>query len=162
MVKYRRLTQKELTELEQDFVKFLSAQSITANDWINIKQKDEPRTHELIDQFSDIVLDKALSNISYLEMLNKKEIKIFKFEERKARLLGLRIGSTDLDIRNEKELKQLFKSAEELKKHQVEVFELEKMYTKTRAEEVFFLVKNGALIADNTLYELIDSLVSKS
>jgi len=161
MVKYRRLTQLELEELEKDFVNFLSAQSITADDWIAIKNKDGIEMNKLIDQFSDIVLEKVLSNISYLEMLSSQEIRIFKTEDSKARLLGIRIVNTELDLRNEDDLAQLFKNTSELIKHKAELFHLEKEYSKAKADEVFFLVKNGAMICDNKLYDVIDSLLKE-
>lgn len=159
MVKYRRLNQEELKELEQDFVHFLSAQSITADDWISIKETDESRMNELIDQFSDIVLEKALSNISYLEMLSEKEMRIFKMDDSKARLVGLKAATSSLDLRREEDLELLFKEIDVMKKQNIELFQLNKEYTKPKADEVFFLIQNGALISDNKLYDILDSLI---
>ena len=44
MLKYRRLSKEELEALEDEFVKFLSAQSISAPDWQNIKSQNPRKT----------------------------------------------------------------------------------------------------------------------
>jgi len=51
-MKYRRLRREELEELEPQFIRFLAAQSIPAQDWSKLKVTDEKRANVLIDQFS--------------------------------------------------------------------------------------------------------------
>ena len=57
MMKYRRLDQNELKTLEKDFIEFLASQSITADEWENMRKEQQLG---LIDIFSDLVFEKVL------------------------------------------------------------------------------------------------------
>ncbi len=60
MAKYRSLSQEELKPLEEDFIKFLAANTVAAEDWDKIKKDDPKKAEGLVEIFSDIVWDKAL------------------------------------------------------------------------------------------------------
>ena len=79
-MKYRRLTNDELTELEKEFVRFLASNHITALDWEKLKGHDPKRVESLIEVFSDIVFEKILQGIEYLEFKTPTDIKTFHCE----------------------------------------------------------------------------------
>ena len=81
MAKYRLLTQEELKPLEEDFVKFLSANTVAADDWDKIKKEDPKKAEGLIEIFSDIVWEKALEKIKCLEARTEKDMKVFSFPD---------------------------------------------------------------------------------
>ena len=159
MIKYRRLDKQELEELKEDFVKFLASQSITAPDWQKMKDIQSTKAEELIDLFSNIVLEKVLTKIEYLELISANEIKAFSLSDENARMVGLSLNKKGVDLRNDDELNILLGDSNKLMSYSPEVFELEKKYTKTRAEETFFLLENGASITDKKLFIFIDSLL---
>ena len=66
-MKYRVLSTKELEPLKDDFIKFLSANTITGEDWTKIKSNKPNQASKLIEIFSDIVWEKSLEKIKYLE-----------------------------------------------------------------------------------------------
>ena len=109
MVKYRRLSNEEIIALKDDFVKFLSAQSISAPDWEKLKQTKIDRVDELIDFFSDIVMEKVLSKIEYLEVLSENEIKLFHMKDSKAKLIGLKFNKVGLDLNKADQFEIIFK-----------------------------------------------------
>ena len=47
-MKYRRLSNAELQELEKDFVKFLATNHITATDWVKLKENNPIKVEKLI------------------------------------------------------------------------------------------------------------------
>ena len=57
-MKYRVLSTKELEPLKDDFIKFLSANTITGEDWAKIKSSKPNQALKLIEVFSDIVWEK--------------------------------------------------------------------------------------------------------
>lgn len=161
MVKYRKLNQDELEELKDDFIKFLASQSIASEDWEAWKTTDKEKVNELLDLFSDIVLEKVLADVKFLEMLSSNEIKIFSMHKEDARMVGIRINSDEIDLRKEEDLNTYFSSNQKVKRYNSEVFQLEKKYTKVKTEEVFFLLENGAAITNETLFSSIDALLKK-
>lgn len=89
MFKYRRLTLDELQTLEDSFIRFLAVQSITGEDWKRIQQEEPQKQMELIDQFSDMVMEKTLHNVKILEHRTDRRILFYQFLETEARLYGL-------------------------------------------------------------------------
>lgn len=157
MVKYRRLTHDELEELKDDFINYLASQSISADDWESWKASDIERVDELVDLFSDIVLEKVLNEIDYLEMLDSNEIKIFSMDSENARMVGLKVKSGEIDFRKEEDINAFFGDIQKGMNLKPEVFQLKKEYTQSKAEEVFFLIKNGATVTDGELFKSIDA-----
>jgi hypothetical protein len=159
MVKYRRLNREELEELEDEFVKYLATQSISASDWVRIKNEDVERQDQLIDLFSTIVMERVLSKIEYVEIITEKEIKIFHMQENKGTLVGMKTNQKDIDFTDDGQLDLFFQDVNSVQLDTIEVYSLDKNYTKSRAEETFFLVEMGAQITDNKIFTLIESLL---
>jgi len=157
MVKYRRLSNEELIALKDDFVKFLSSQSISAPDWEKLKQSKIEKVDELIDFFSDIVMEKVLSKIEYLEVLSENEIKLFHMQESKAKLIGIKFKREGLDLNKADQFEIIFNDISKLLSFKPEIYSLEKDYTKTRAEEAFFLISIGATLSNKTFFEQINA-----
>ena len=59
-MKYRCLTSEELKELEQELKHFLIANHVYTEEWAALNKKKDKRVQELIELFSDVVLEKAL------------------------------------------------------------------------------------------------------
>lgn len=159
MLKYRRLTTNELQELSKEFVQFLAAQSITAPDWEKIKAEKIEKRDELIDLFSNIVLERIFNNTDYLEIISNDELRIFNMKEESGRLIGLKVANKEVDLSDDAILNELFKDPKKLLAQEPKFYELTKKYDKTKAEEVFFLLNMGATITNNTLYNTINSLL---
>ena len=161
MVKYRRLNKEELEELKDDFIKFLAAQSISADDWESWKTNKIEKVDDLIDLFSDIVMEKILNNIDFLEMLAPNEIKIFSMDIKRARMVGVRMNSNEIDLRKSEDINSFFSDIQKGMNHNPEVFHIEKEYTKPKADEVYFLIENGATVTNEMLYNSIDALIKR-
>jgi len=158
-MKYRRLAKEELAELEQEFVRFLAANSVTADDWQKLKAAEPEKAEGLIDIFSDIVFEKTLSGAEYLEFKTPKDLKTFHFKKEKVTLNGLKVeGPSNLDftqdVSPEQMLGQLKMSTAQLK-----LYTAEKEYRKEREQEIFDLMERGALISrDGALFKTLESL----
>ena len=92
-MKYRRLTLEELNDMETEFVRFLVSNTVTADDWEKIKKENPERAEGLIEIFSDIVFDKVLEKVKYVEHRSRYDIKTFRCLEDKIELLGLKVSS---------------------------------------------------------------------
>ena len=158
-MKYRRLTQEELAEMETEFIRFLVSNTVTGEDWEKIKAETPKKAEGLIEIFSDIVFDKILKEANYLEYKTPKDYKTFHFTEDKAFMLGLRVeGNSDLDFtKNDSPATMMDK----VKKSgaQLQMYSAEKVYKKSREEEIFYLMESGALISkDGAMYKTLEAL----
>ena len=154
-MKYKRLTGEELKALEQEFINFLAAAQITGPDWEKMKEDDIAMVEELIDTFSDMVYEKVLNKIQFLEYRDAKTLNIFKFEEDKVKLLGLRVNENSPMDLTEPDLFKLNNSTI----GGLTVVKSERNYSDTKGMEVFELIQNGCVITDEKLFNLIMSMV---
>lgn len=151
MTKYRLLFKEELEELEPEFIQYLSANGIDADKWESIKSSDKEEMDAHIASFSDIVLQKALEKIVYLEYRTEKDLKVFHFDKSEAFYIGLKSESVDLeklDLTNKEQLKQ------------IDLFKSTKKYAKSRELELFELLNDGCSVSEGALYYQLKKMIS--
>jgi hypothetical protein len=159
LVKYRRLRRDELEELEGEFIKFLASNTVTADDWVKTKAETPEKAEDLLDVFSDIVFEKILEKVEYLEHKRPKDFRIYKFSDDKIQMVGMYIkGETALDLTQnespEKMMQALHASGAD-----VQFISGEKKFKKTKEMEIFQILEEGALISkDPTLFNTLSAL----
>ena len=159
-MKYRRLSADELKELERDFIDFLASNQVTAQDWEKLKETDTEKVEKLIEMFSDIVFDRVLKKVEYLEYRTHNDIKTFHCQKDKIHMLGLFAeGNSDLDFTKAEDpstmMEKLRNSNANLK-----VYQAEKQYKIPRDQELFKMMEGGALISrDGAMYKTLAALI---
>ena len=86
-MKYRSLSKKELEPLKDEFIKFLSANTITGNDWNKIKTNQPDEVEKILSLFSEIVWEKSIEKIRFLEHRDHKHVKVFDCGEKKITMI---------------------------------------------------------------------------
>lgn len=159
-LKYRRLSSQELEQLKDDFVKFLATNSIAADDWEQMKKEDNDKAIGMIDIFSNMVFDRAISNIKFLELRTEKELRVFKCNEEDIHLVGLTVDeSKDLDFTSGETLKQLASGEILLENYGPKMYTSEKKYEDSRAQELFKMMDMGCVPAPESLYMGLKSMI---
>jgi uncharacterized protein DUF6495 len=157
-MKYRRLNNAELVEVEKEFINFLVSNSVTGEDWVKIKAETPDRAEKLIELFSDIVFDKVLTKVEYLEFKKPKDIKIFHCLPDKIKLLGLLIeGDSALDFSQNlspAQMMELLKNSDA----QLKLYSADKAYSKDREMELFEMMESGCLISKGELFKTLEEL----
>jgi hypothetical protein len=155
-MKYKRLTTEELKELEPEFVHFLAAAQITGPDWDKMKKNKPSQAEELIEVFSEMVYEKVLGKIKFLEYREKKTLNIFDCGETQITLVGLRVHEhSDLDLTSP----DIFTQWNESHSNAVTVIKTERNYQKERGLEVFELLQNGCYITDDHLFTILKGMI---
>ena len=150
--KHKRLSPDELQALEPEFINFLSSIQITGLDWEKMKRNELEKAEKLITVFSDIVYEKVLSKIKFLEFRDEKTLNIFNCLDDKIRLVGLRVKEhSPLDLTSP----DVFSQWTENTAGAVNIIKTEKVYIRERGIEVFELLQNGCLITDEKLFKLL-------
>jgi hypothetical protein len=155
-MKYKRLTTEELKELQPEFVHFLAAAQITGADWDAMKKNELSKAEALIEVFSDMVYDKVMSKIKFLEYREKKTLNIFHCTDEGITLVGLRVNEhSALDLTADDVFSQWTVS----NTNSVNVIKTERPYLKERGVEVFELLQRGCLITDDRMFNLLKEMI---
>lgn len=154
-MKYRRLNEEELQELEQEFIHFLAANGIPANDWEKMKRDKPEETEETIELFSDMVMDRVLKNITYVEHRGERDIIVFKCNQDDIEMIGINVSdSLDVDLNNQASVASMLLNTEQLDKN-VKAFKQSKKYIKQREEEIFEMLQSGCFITNDTIFQTL-------
>ena len=156
MMKYGRLTKEQFEELHQEFINFLATQSITAEEWEDIKNNKPEVAEQELDVFSDLVWEGVLSQAIYIENISPQHIYMFHFEEKQIALIGLKLLREDIDLTTKEGFGWL---RENLLDESVELFTAQKDYSEDSKKDKFELIQQGAHITKGELYQYFERLV---
>jgi hypothetical protein len=155
-MKYTRLTKEQLEELNQEFINFLATQSITANEWKEIKEHKPEVAEEELDIFSDLVWEGVLSKVDYLENIAPQHMYLFNAGETQLRLIGLKIKREEIDLSTKEGFAWL---RENLMSDEVELFNADKSIETDKNKKIFELIKQGSTITKGELFKYFDDLI---
>jgi len=156
-MKYRRLTMEELKDMENEFVRFLVSNGVTADDWEKIKIENPTKAEGLIVIFSDVVFDKILEKVKYIEFRSPHDIKTFRCLEDKIELLGLKVnGASGLNFTKGQPLKDMLAYIKYAPEGGVQMYSAEKGYKDNNPKkEIFNMLENGASISEGEIFEAL-------
>lgn len=155
-MKYRRLTQQQLEELKPEFVNFLATQSITGEEWKNLKEEKPAVAEDEIDVFSDLIWEGVLTKVKYLENISERHMHLFDLKEKEMKLISVKVLNPEIDLRTEvgfSWFKRNFQS------DFVEYLTASKKYSKDKNVDKFGLIQQGAVITKGALYQWFDDMI---
>jgi hypothetical protein len=159
-MKYRRLTEEELISMETEFVRFLVANTVTASDWERIKAESPEKAEGLIAIFSDLVFDKILGKVEYIEYRTPQDLKTFHFGKDKIQLRGLSAeGIRGIDFTVGQPLSDMKTYLNSSDGEGLRIYRAEKGYKyEDPKQEIFELLEAGAVITDGDVFEALVAL----
>lgn len=156
-MKYTRLSKEQFEELHQEFINFLATQSITADEWNDIKTNKPKVAEQELDVFSDLVWEGVLTKAKYLENISPQHMYLFHLGETQIELIGLKLNRTDVDLTTQEGFNWL---REYLMSDDVELFNSKKEYSKDKQLNKFELIQQGSVITKGDLFKYFDSLIN--
>jgi len=155
-MKYTRLSKEQFEELHQEFINFLATQSITAEEWKDIKANKPEVADQELDVFSDLVWEGVLTKAEYLENISPQHMYLFYLGETMIELVGLKLNTTDIDLTTREGFSWL---RENLLSDAVEIFNAKKEYSKDKQLDKFALIQQGSVITKGDLFTYFDKLI---
>ncbi|WP_282136595.1 DUF6495 family protein [Seonamhaeicola maritimus] len=154
-MKYSRLTKEQFEELHQEFINFLATQSITADEWANLKQNKPELAETELDVFSDLIWEGVLNKAEYLEHISAQHMYLFKLCEDNMQAIVLNVKN-DVDITTSEGYNWL---REHLMDDSVEFFQADKAYSEDKNLDKFKMIEQGAVITKGDLFKYFNKLI---
>jgi len=155
-MKYIRLTKEQLEELQVEFVNFLATQSITAQEWADIKANKPAVAEEELDIFSDLIWEGVLTKVTHLENISAQQMHLFLASENEIKLISVKVMNPEIDLTTTQGFSWFKKN---FQGDYVEYLTAAKAYKQARNLELFDLIKQGAAITKGDLYNWFDNLI---
>jgi cag pathogenicity island protein 24 len=158
-VKYRRLHPEELANLETEFINFLATNSITAEDWTRLKQMSPEQAAQLLDLFSDMVWEKVLTNVSFLQMRTSNELRIIHFGPEKIAMVVIQIASEAFNFTNPDHITSIAEGTADLMNYDPEIYKGKRDYGADKKMEVFIMMEQGAKPCKEDLWYSVQKML---
>ncbi|WP_298497856.1 DUF6495 family protein [uncultured Algibacter sp.] len=155
-MKYSRLTKEQFEELHQEFINFLATQSITADEWTNLKANKPDLAEMELDVFSDLIWEGALNKAEYLEHFAPQHMYLFHLEENNMHAIVVNLKN-DVDITTQEGYDWL---RENLMDENVEFLQADKEYSEDKNLDKFKMIEQGAVITKGELYQYFYKLIN--
>ncbi|HLW30788.1 MAG TPA: DUF6495 family protein [Aequorivita sp.] len=155
-MKYTRLTKEQFEELHEEFINFLAAQTITAEEWKEIKKKQPEVAEQELDVFSDLIWEGVLNKVKFLEHISPQQLMLFQISESHIDLIAIRISNKDIDITSGYGYKWLQQNFQD---DAVSLYTSTKAIKEDRNRDIFVLIQQGALITKGELYSYFRDLL---
>ncbi|WP_298239266.1 DUF6495 family protein [uncultured Algibacter sp.] len=156
-MKYSRLTKEQFEELHQEFINFLATQSITHDEWSNLKTNKPELAEMELDVFSDLIWEGALNKAEYLEHFAPQHMYLFHLDEANMHAIVVNVKNGDIDITTKDGYNWL---RENLMDDRVEFLQADKEYTEDKNLDKFKMIEQGAVITKGDLYHYFYKLIN--
>ncbi|MDO7173636.1 DUF6495 family protein [Mariniflexile sp. AS56] len=156
-MKYSRLTKEQFEELHQEFINFLATQSVTADEWENLKVNKPELAETELDVFSDLVWEGVLNQAEYLEHFSAQHMYLFRLGKKKMKAIVVNVKNTEVDITTQKGYDWL---RENLMDERVEFLQADKDYTDDKNLDKFKMIEQGASITKGELFGYFHELIN--
>lgn len=155
-MKYARLTKEQFEELHQEFINFLATQSVTAEEWANLKV-NKPEIAEMeLDVFSDLIWEGVLNKAKYLEHISPQHMYLFKLKKNNMHAVIIKLNNK-VDITTKEGYSWL---RDNLMDENVEFLQAEKEYSKDKNLDRFKMIHQGAVITKGDLFKYFHKLIN--
>lgn len=155
-MKYRRLTKEQFEEMHQEFINFLAAQSITADEWEDIKKNKPEVMEQELDVFSDLIWEGVLNNVKYLEHISPQQLMLFYISDTHLNLIAIKIDNNAIDITTDYGYKWL---QQNINDDSVSLYTSTKAISEDRNKDIFILIEQGAVITKGALYRYFEDVL---
>ncbi|WP_445734485.1 DUF6495 family protein [Mariniflexile sp.] len=156
-MKYSRLTKEQFEALHQEFINFLATQSITADEWANLKTNKPELAEMELDVFSDLIWEGVLNKAKYLEHFSAQHIYLFRLGDKKMKAIVVNVKNDKVDITTKDGYNWL---RENLMDESVEFLQADKPYSDDKNLDKFKMIEQGAAITKGDLFKYFDGLIN--
>jgi hypothetical protein len=155
-MKYSRLTREQLEELHPEFINFLATQSITAEEWAEIKEEKPETAEQELDVFSDLIWEGVLSRVNYLENISPQHMHLFYCTDKEMKLISVRVLNPEIDLQTPEGFTWFKKNWQS---DFVDYLTASKAYSKDPSLDKFQLIEQGATITKGALYQWFEEII---
>ena len=156
-MKYARLTKEQLEELHLEFITFLATQSIDKQEWDDLKENKPQVALQEIDVFSDMIWERALTNVRFIDHFSNDYIFLFKCFDDVVLSYVINSANSKIDFLTKEGINWL---SENINSDDVVIQKGKKDISSNRNESLFEIIKQGGLISKGELYTKLEILLN--
>ena len=153
-MKYHRLTDSQFNEMYHEFALYLASNSIDKRKWDKIKKSEKHTVDFFLDNFSDLVWEKILTQCSYLEFVTNHQLFLFNTRLDEVESLVVKVTGTVCDLSSIEGFKWMINN---MQTDAVTLLQATKSYVPTRNEFIYSYLSTGAVLSEGSHFKELKS-----
>ncbi len=155
-MRFRVLTDEELSHFEEDLKGFLIINGVHHEEWLAMNQNAPEKALALVELFSDIVLEKVYTKIHYLEHRSKDSLLVFYVQDQSMEMVSFFKKQEGLvDFSATESIHQSFLNAADQIGFKKQIL----AFDGPRIDEVFKLIEKGCIPSTASFWQSINQII---
>lgn len=153
-MKYRLLTQEELTLLEDDLKQFLIVNHVYKEEWAEMNQSNPELAADMVALFSDNVLQIVYEKVRFLEHRSPDSCFVFQCHKDKLELIAIqkKDPAATIDLSTPESIHEALTKTPE----QLSFFRNEKPYSREREMEIHQMLEQGCVNSTESFWSALN------
>ena len=141
--------------MEDDLKAFLIVNGVHGEEWAEMNKSNPIKAVELVELFSDTVLQKVYDKVRFIEHRSEKSCMVFNLKEDKIELISIGAKADGVDLSTPESIHDaMVKNAERLS-----IFKTEKPYSKERAIEIHEMLEQGCVNSSEAFWMQLEKVI---
>ena len=156
-MKYRILSSEEREIFDEDFKHFMISNGVTNEEWLEMNQSNPKKATELVELFSDVVLEKVYQKIEFLEFRSENSCLVFHCTPDSIKLISIVPKSgkkVDLSTPESIHHAMIHQFSD------LDLFKSEKKYSTLRELEIHKMIEQGCLNSSKEFWDALMKLIN--
>ena len=154
-MKYRILTDDELEVFAEDLKHFLIVNGVHSEEWEEINKNDKEKAIQLVELFSDNVLQIVYEKMKFIEHRSQKSCLVFQFNEDEIELISLNVKNGMSDLSTPESIHDALVN----RPNEIALFKTTKKYNKKREIEIHEMLTQGCVNSSEEFWVSLNKLI---
>lgn len=154
-MKYRILTDDELEVFAEDLKHFLIVNGVHSEEWEEINKNDKEKAIQLVELFSDNVLQIVYEKMKFIEHRSPKSCVVFQFKEDEIELISLNVKNGMSDLSTPESIHDALVN----RPNEIALFKTTKKYNKKREIEIHEMLTQGCVNSSEEFWVSLNKLI---
>lgn len=155
-MKYRMLTNEELTHLEEDLKQFLIVHGLHTEEWKELNKQHPDKVLELVGLFSDTVLQKVYEKLRFIEHRMQNSCMVFNLKENQISMISINAKDDSVDLSAPETIHDALVN----KANSLTFFRNSKKYSKSREMEIHEMLEQGCVNSSEAFWMQLEKAIS--
>ncbi len=154
-MKYRMLSDEELEVFAEDLKHFLIVNGVHAEEWEEINKSDKEKAVQLVELFSDNVLQIVYEKMKYIEHRSVNSCMVFYFKKDEIELISLNVKEGKSDLSTPESIHEALVN----RPNEIAFFKTSKKYSKKREAEIHEMLTQGCVNSSEEFWVSLNKLI---
>lgn len=142
---------------DEDFKHFLIINGVKNEDWLEMNKSNQDKAVELVELFSDTILQKVYEKVKYIEFRSVDSCMVFFFDKDEIELISINVKQgSDADLSTINSIHHSLIS----KINELTFFKSSKLYKTNREHEIHAMIEQGCFISNEEFWLKLNELIS--